>query len=131
VIPIDYNVVRRAHSDELRMLWIDDYYDGPLSGMLLFKGRLCRYECCDLADEHGNANVWRYVIRELSDDQIADEERWHALFVEHVGDHWTIHGDGHRGAVKPASEHAKFYDEYNKRGRVDYSTRPIVAWFEM
>lgn len=113
------------------MLWVHDYYDGPLSGMLVYNGRKCWYECCDMTGEGGGKAAWRYVIRQLTDAQVAEEERWHALFVEHVGDHWTIHDHGERGTVRPVSEHAKFYDAYSKRAPVDYSGCPIVGWFEM
>ena len=113
--------------DELQLLWVDDYYDGPLSGMLTYRNRLHRYECPDgpMAIER------RYVIRELSDEEIADEQYWHELFVRHVGDHMTFRNDGQRGAVRPSSEHSKFYEPYGKRTTPDYSMRPIVGWFKL
>jgi hypothetical protein len=112
------------------MLWIHDYWDGPLSGMLLHDGKLRWFECCNAWPETDDAGARHYVIRELTELDLAEEEQWHALFEEHVGDHWTIHDDGHRGSVKPASEQAKFYEPYRRRTPPEYSTRPIVGWFE-
>jgi hypothetical protein len=76
-------------------------------------------------------NHRRYVVYDLSEAEIAEEQRWHALFVEHVGSHWTYDEHGSRGTVKPVSEHAKFYDAYAKRTPVDYSRNPIGGWFEL
>ena len=115
---------------ELRFLWIHDYYDGPLSGMLVYRSRLRWFECCNVGDEEDAAHR-RYFIHDLTDVEVAEEEKWHALFVEHVGDHWTAHEDGRQGSVKPQSEHAKFYDLYSKRTPPNYSTRPILGWFSL
>jgi len=112
-------------------LWIDDYWDGPLSGMLVFDGKLRRFECCDLNPRTRDVGARRFVVRDLAEEQVAEEERWHALFVEHVGDHWEVQGDDRRGTVKPAEEHAKFYEPYSARSQPDYSTRPILGWFEL
>jgi hypothetical protein len=113
------------------MLWIHDYWDGPLSGMLVYNGKLRWFECCDVAPETGDAGSRHYLVRDLTEPQIAEEEQWHALFVEHVGDHWTAHEDGYRGTVKPNEEHAKFYEPYSKRKPPEYSTPPILGWFEL
>jgi hypothetical protein len=51
--------------------------------------------------------------------------------VEHVGDHFTSVHLGSQGGVKPFSEHAKFYDAYEKRAPVDYSRNPVLGWFEL
>lgn len=49
----------------------------------------------------------------------------------HVGTHTDYDARGHRdhAAVKPRSEWAQFYDEYEKRPKPDYTTRAPVGWF--
>lgn len=117
---------------ELRVLWIHDYWDGPLSGVLAHRGRLRWFECCNFSEEaEGEVEPRRYLLRDLTDAEIADEEKWHALFVEHVGDHWTAHEDGRQGTMKPQAEHAKFYEPYSKRTPPDCSTHPILGWFSL
>jgi hypothetical protein len=111
---------------DLRLLWIDDYYDGALSGAVLVAGKLCWFALCGEVADHR-----RYVVHALSDAEAADEAYWHDLFVEHVGDHWTSEEEGSRGTVKPVSEHAKFYDEYAKRVPIDYTRNVILGWFEL
>jgi hypothetical protein len=117
----------RINSSELALLWMHDYYDGPLSGALLFHRRIRWFEYCGDGDEGRR----RYLVLDLTDAEVEDERRWHDLFVEHVGDHWTIRPDGTRGTVKPASEHAKFYEPYGQRRPVDYTHNPVLGWFEL
>jgi hypothetical protein len=118
--------VAKIDARDLRLLWIDDYYDGALSGAVLVAERLCWFAFCgEVADRR------RYTVHALSDAEAANERHWHDLFVEHVGDHWTYDEDGSRGTVKPLSEHAKFYDAYAKRAPVDYTRNAILGWFEL
>jgi hypothetical protein len=112
----------------LQLLWVHDYYDGLLSSALVLRGKIHWFECCSLAADHRR----RYVVHQLSDTEVQEEERWRALFVEHVGDHLTFkEEDEPPGTVRPGSEHGKFYDEYSNRAPVDYSRNPIVGWFEL
>ncbi len=106
----------------------NDFWDGPLSGVLAYQGRLRWFECCNF-ELAVDAEPRRYLIHDLTDAEVADEEKWHALFVEHVGDHWTLSEDGRRGSLKPEAESAKFYAPYSKRTPPDYATNPILGWF--
>jgi hypothetical protein len=91
----------------------------------VYRGKLRWYEYCREAN-----HVRRYLVFELSDAEIAEEEHWQALFVEHVGDHWTARDDAAGGTVKPVEEHAKFYEPYSKRKPQDYSGNRVLGWFE-
>jgi hypothetical protein len=122
---VDLSLIAKLERASVRMLWINDYYDGALSGAAEFDGRLCWFSYVD-DDDLGR----RYLLHELSERQRAEERRWHALFVEHVGDHWTSTALGSSGVVKPVETHSKFYDEYNKSVREDYSKNVILGWFE-
>lgn len=122
---IDLTGLPELDESELRFLWVHDYYDGALSGALVYRGEIGWFEYCG---ESGNLR--RYVVRRLTAAQIADEQHWHALFVEHVGDHLTSREDGSSGTVRPIEEHARFYDAYEKRAPVDYSGNPIIGWVE-
>jgi hypothetical protein len=129
-VSTDYREYPEIPLGELRILWIHDYWDGALSGMLGHRGRLQWFECCSFSEE-GGAEQRRYLIRDLTDAEVADEEQWHALFVEHVGDHWTAREDSGQETTKPQAEHAKFYGPYSKRTPPEYSTHPILGWFSL
>jgi hypothetical protein len=124
---VEYKSFPEVRREAVRLAWIHDYYDGAISGFLIHEGKLRFYELCDFAEDAGERR--RYVIRELTEAQIRDEEKWHALFREHVGTHWD--DDAEQRTVKPRSEWEKFYGPYNNRERVDYSTCPVLGWFEM
>lgn len=123
---IEYTAYPRIPLEAVRLLWIVDYNDLTLSGMLVYQGKLRWYQICDYVRE---MDTHRYLVRELTDDEAADEEKWQPLFLEHVGDHFAASGARHE--AKPPSEAAKFYGPYGQRARSDYSTRPIIGWFEM
>jgi hypothetical protein len=42
--PSSYRALPLIPKDRLKLLWFDDYYDGPKSGLLLFNGEKCWYE---------------------------------------------------------------------------------------
>lgn len=110
----DYETFPRIPSDAIRLLWFYDYNDMVLSGMLVHDGKFCWYHFCGGAP--GVDAPAHYTIHELTDAERAEEERWYPLYMEHV-------------AGKPLEEWTKFYEPYGTRP--DYSTRPIVGWFEM
>jgi hypothetical protein len=110
----DYVAFPRIRSDAVRLLWFCGYYDMVLSGVLVHDGMYCWYQLCDGAP--GVEAPPRYTIHELTDAERAEEEGWSPLYIEHVEN-------------KPSAEWTKFYKAYGKRP--DYSTRPIVGWFEM
>lgn len=119
----DYNALPQIPREALRLLWITGYNDMTLSGMLVYRGTLHWYYWCDYVQE---TDTYRYAVRALTDDEAADEEKWLPLFEEHVGDHFAD-----SGRARPPSEHDQFYGPYRQRSVPDYSTRPIIGWFEM
>jgi hypothetical protein len=122
---LDLTQFKKIDVREVRFLWVHDYYDGALSGALVHREKICWFEYCG-----ESANRRRYVVLELTSAELDDERHWHALFEQHVGDHWTTRDDGSRGSVRPVEEHAKFYEAYALRAQVDYSRNPILGWFE-
>jgi hypothetical protein len=122
---VDLGRYAKLPREKVRPLWVHDYYDGVLSGALAYKGKLRWFEYCGERDD-----VRRYLVFELSDAEMAEEEHWHALFLEHVGDHWEVVDDKRGGTVKPVHEHAKFYEPYGQRKPPDYSGNPVLGWFE-
>jgi hypothetical protein len=69
---------------QIKRLWYCDFYDIDLTGVLLYQQKSCWYELFEDDSDDFNA-LSLYLIRELSEEQFADEKRWHTLFREHVG----------------------------------------------
>lgn len=112
------------------ILWIDNYWDGPLSGMCVVDGERCLFE---MTDEAGNdARNRTYNVYRLSPERLALEEYWHAQFVQHVGTYWTRDPSVPQvpGGYHPKSEHAKFYEPFKAVVKDELSAEQAVAWFD-
>src|SRR4051812_4011706 len=105
--------VAEVPAGAVRVLWVDDFYDGPLSGIAEWGGRRFRVEMTGRSTLGQEEGARRYWLIALSPEQLKEEERWQDLFCTHV---WT--GFDYRGRPEnraPASEHSKFYEPYAAR----------------
>jgi hypothetical protein len=113
----------------VRVLWTDDFWDGPLSGIAEWGGRRWRFEMTDRSVLGHEDFPRRYWLIALSPEQLAEEVRWQELFCNNV---WT--GFDYTGRPEHrarASEHAKFYEPYAARVKPDYSQNEVVGWFQL
>jgi hypothetical protein len=128
--PDDLMAVVEIPRAEVRVLWTDDFYDGPLSGIAEWKGRRYRFEMTDRSTLGGDEDTQRrYWVIALSSEQLQEEERWQDLFCANV---WT--GFDYTGRPEhraPASQHGKFYEPYAARAVPDYSKNEVVGWFQL
>lgn len=117
----------RLPATEVTLLWFDNYWDGPLSGLCVFQGREHYFWCFAEAGESELARWYRrFSVHELSPEQLSNEKKWHELFREKVGTHWEP-----GGKLKPQELHHEFYDAYKKRTPPHYELNcPIIGWFE-
>src|SRR5262249_51007607 len=113
----------------VRVLWTDDFYDGPLSGIAEWEGRRHRFEMTDRSTLGGDEDIpRRYWLIALSPDQLQEEERWQDLFCANVWTGFDYTGrPEHRAA---SSEHGKFYGPCAARAVPDYSKNEVVGWFQ-
>ncbi|HNT76083.1 MAG TPA: hypothetical protein PKH77_13800 [Anaerolineae bacterium] len=139
-----YRQLPQIDVKEVRMLWHCAYWDGPLDGILLYQGKLHWFqifytlrtdEMQSRVDEENiawNDYFVRYLIIELSEEQIKEEEYWHGLFRQKVGTHTDYDENGHRtiGALAPKDMWSEFYEAYKTRTPRDLSNNQIVGWFE-
>lgn len=115
---------RRIPSDEVTLLWHDRFWDGPWSGLCLYRGSKYYFRCFDETED----GPWyrRFALYELTAEQLSAEEAWHELFRRKVGTHWEP-----GGALRPQELHHEFYDAYRTWQQPDYeSVCPILGWFE-
>jgi hypothetical protein len=125
----------KISEDDIQILWVGNWYDGPLDGMCLYKGEKHWFTC---KDEWGEDFWRRFNVVKLTPEQIAEEEKWHSLFVEKVGDSFAYENGKcvPFRKLKPESQWHEFYDEYEKvRDQLGVYDRKnpenVVAYFDM
>lgn len=107
--------------DGVRILWINDWYDGPLESVVEHQGENHLMLVHELIDD----SPWRWVLYRLSPEQWAEEEHWHRLFLEHVGAHWDCIGATHPA---PSGHPERFYTPYEQRTPRDTATLQPIGW---
>ena len=103
--------------DRVSMLWYDNYYDGPLTGVGVYKGNYVYFMNHDHSHEN-LSNVWTYDLYELSEEEYQHELGWHNYFLD---------------AVKNSNDKAKFDKYYKDRGerdKPDYSKNKHLGEFD-
>ena len=124
-------------NDDYTFLWISDYWDGPKSGMLLYKGREHWFETFREIDEEDSSVKWhrRFAVIPLTVEQLAREHEVHQDFQHYVGTHWDLSNPDkerfHPDRPKPIAEHHLFYDKHLQYCRSrPYDDIEVIAWFE-
>ena len=117
----------------LRLLWVNDWYDGPLEAVVEHAGER------RLMVLHGDGRIdvekpMRWVLFRLSPEQWKEEERWHALFEEHVGHHWCFHHDpppeASNALENSALDSRRFYEPYAHRTPRSLDASDALAWVD-
>jgi len=118
--------------EDVVLLWVYDYWDGPLAGLAHHAGRDYWFEI-EAFDSDDPPIERHYFLFELTDQELADEKEWHHRFQQHVGTHTDYDTTGRRdlSGLRPVSEWPKFYDEFEKRPRPCYTSRAPVGWFTL
>src|ERR1700722_11892810 len=100
----------------IKILYANDYWDGPLEGLLLWNKQEYYFICYnDPTHEHEVER--RYVIIEMTEEQASEEKYYHQLFINHVGNHFEYNNLGKQNltpVTKSKEEQQKFYSEYEK-----------------
>lgn len=125
---VDLTALPKLAPTELRLLWVNDWYDGPLEAVVEHAGER------QLMVLHGESQAddempMRWVLFRLSAEQWVEEERWHALFEEHVGHHWCFH---HESPPESPEGHdaRRFYEPYAKRTPRLLDTDAACGWVD-
>lgn len=128
--PDKLNELPKVKWHDLRILWHCGYWDGPRSGLLSYKDIKYWFQ---VFDEPDDATIFRrFLIIELSTEQVREEEQWHDLFRQKVGTHtdYDESGKRHIGVLQPREIWHEFYDAYKNRLVQDFSDNQVVSWFE-
>jgi hypothetical protein len=118
----------------IHWLWAQEYWDGPLSGMVLFDGKKYWAKVFDDSDPDSPDSYRRFVLIILSEAQIAEEEAWHELFRQKVGGRMDFREDGRLdldAVLHPKELQEEFYEQYKHRMPLDLSQNHCLGWFEI
>ena len=129
----DYLRAPRIGFSEVRLLWYSDFWDGPRSGMLVYRGEQCWFQV--IAENRDDEPAWyrRFAVLRLTPEQHAEECRWHELFRTKVGVHTDYEEPPQRppvGYLWPREQWHEFYEPYRRRTPPDFSANEVLGWFE-
>jgi hypothetical protein len=113
----------------VRLLFHEDWYDGPLTGLAEYQGRTYFYEAVwdDAADDWTHPR--RLVLREVPDSEIEEEWRDHRAFERHVGTMHCGHLDAAERVQRPQRDWSRFYKNRPDKAHDRHAHRPVVGTF--
>lgn len=123
---LDLALLPEIDTAEVRLLWVNDWYDGPLEAVVEFRGNRCLL----LIHDRGvleTEEPWRWVLCRLTPAQLDGEERWRRLFLTHVGAHWDFTGEEY---PEPSGQHERFYAEYANRPEPALRDYEPIGWLK-
>ena len=125
----DVATIARVPRDEVKLLWTNDWYDGPISGLAEVNGTKYLFDLID-QDVLGAEDEQRtYWLISLNADQLQVEVGWHELFCRNVGTHFDF--TGRPPLPKEQVDMEAFYEPYRGRETPDYSENFVVGWFRL
>jgi hypothetical protein len=118
--------VPEIHYDEITFLWIGDYYDGMLEGMLKYKNQKYKFKIITDCTQHIYPRI--FAIIGLTENEMKEEEYWNEQFEKYVGNHNNVQTKEEK-TVKLQSEHHLFYEAFNKRKNKGYDKNIVKGWY--
>lgn len=114
----------------VQLLWIDNWWDGPLSGVVLHKGTEHRFEAVwdRRTDDWYSPRVFWLYEPMTKDEREAAWDR-HRLFEQKVSTVYCFHPGIERGILRPAGTHHEFYDRFPPRQGPPAEHQRAVGWF--
>jgi len=123
--------IAKVDFSETENIWVSDYWDGAISGMLEYQNELFWFEMTQ-ENEEWKAGEWyrRFAIIKLSNEQIEKELEVHEDFQRYVGTHY----DGKQLKSPPKFEEGKmdeFYDKHSEYVKSrSFEDNEVIGWME-
>jgi|GEM_PF-4749144 len=124
-ISVEYLKLPQINKDDIQIRWSDDWWDGYLSGVAVYKNENYFFIMCDdwafypsKTDISDTAR--RYVLVDLSEEKLRQEQYWHDLFVKEV--------------TSKDGDNDKFYIPFRKAQEKlgqDKLDNEVIGWFEL
>lgn len=118
------NYLDYPKAESIKLLYANDWWDGPLSGMCQYNNESLYFNYIGDVDD-----LYLYIAYRLTPDEFQSEAERHDDFVRYVGDHYCFTTDGSNNK-RPQSEWHRFYDKYENHHPEYFDESKIVAWFD-
>src|ERR1017187_10939146 len=103
--------VQKLDRKDLRLLWYADFWDGPINGLCICDEKKSWFEMvAENEDDFPDVMQRRFLVFELSPEQLVEEEYWHELFRQKVGTHCDF--EEPHPEVKPPELHPAYYEAH-------------------
>ena len=111
---------------DVRIMWADDWCDYAVQGIASVEGRHVWFLLHDADALIVTGGELRYVLVELTAEQVRENAHWHGLFCKYVG---TLYDFTGRERVRhPQAQWSKFYEASARRVVPDYSSNQVIGW---
>lgn len=115
--------------DGVELLWLSDYWDGPVAGLALYRGERLWFD----AEWDDKGDDWtvprRFRLRRLPARELAKQEAIHDAFERMVGTNSCMHDLENIAHPADAATRTAFYEMHPPAGRTSYEDLPALATF--
>ena len=119
----------RIEASEVRLLWVNDWYDAPVEAVVDHAGARCLLRLEDPSALETDRAV-RWLMYPLAAAQLAEHERWHDAYVHHVGEHWCFHEAAHERRATAEADAERFLAEHHGRTPVPLEELIAIGWLD-
>jgi len=135
LLPDEYRRLPQISRQAVQLLWSIDFWDGPLSGILLHNDRPYMFIAVRdyIKDDVRDGEARHHLIVELSPEQVQEEEIRQRLFEAQVDTHMTYPTGVQQaeiGHVQPSEIAADYYRVYPpSSSQLDVGPNVVIGWF--
>lgn len=74
--------LRKISAKEIKLTTVEDFWDGPLSGLCTWEGDTYYYHCFDQIDETNDTDLWprKYLLIKITEKQAERQKQEYDLF---------------------------------------------------
>ncbi len=117
--------------NEIKILWESDYYDGPLSGILLYKNQKYYFDLEDQNNTPGLGWYRKFCIYTLTPEQLKTEEEKQKCFIENVSSERDYTVQEH--ITYPQEKWKIYNDKYGsdlyENSFLEYRKNEVIGYF--
>ncbi len=114
----------------LTLVWLDNWWDAPLSGVALYRGLAHSFEAVWDSEKDDWVVPHVFQLHALDAEQRRQAWKRHRFFEQVVGTVYCYHAGIERGVQRPEEMHHKFYDRYPSPASKHRGNRQPLGWFQ-